>query len=448
MADYYPLLARALDAASEKTPEARGQVFERARKALVTQLSSLDPPLGSAEIEREKASLDSAITRAAEAYGPSVEPAATVPVSTAAPAVAGLTFVDVEAPNTAARPRVALDSPTIRRGGSRRRSVLLTLGLVAVIGPIALAAWLLRDGPGSPIPSGPPPAPAPVAQAERSDGKIAERVGGAPGGAARPVAQGSAQPTARPVPPVVPPPVVPPVVSVPVVPVPVVPPPLPPAASIPAPSVVPGTAANQPTLPAQAGAGGAPPPPQPEVAIAQRALMVEENPPDPQNPRITAGRIVWRLDALNPGQGQPLQTVVRAQIDIPEALALSVVIRRNLDATLPASHTIELAFTPSRADDPARTVRDVALPQPKVDEAVRGVPLVGLPVPVKANLFLIGLSDLRGDVERNTELLLRRNWIDLPVRFTSGQRAVLSFEKGLPGERVLAEAFRLWRDGQ
>jgi hypothetical protein len=58
------------------------------------------------------------------------------------------------------------------------------------------------------------------------------------------------------------------------------------------------------------------------------------------------------------------------------------------------------------------------------------------------------LSDLRGDVDRNTELLLRRNWIDLPVRFTSGQRAVLSFEKGIPGERVLAEAFRLWRDGQ
>jgi hypothetical protein len=373
MADYYPLLARALDAAPEKTPEARGQVFDRARKALLTQLSSLDPPLGSAEIEREKASLDSAITRAEQTYGPSVRPVGDPPPAAPAEPAAPVTapaFVDVEAPATGGRPRVAVDTPAIRRGGGRRRSVLLTLGLVAVIGPIALAAWLLRDGPGKPAaPETAAPASAPVAEAERSNGKIAERIGGVPGGPPRPVAQVPAQPAPAPSRPSVPPP-----------------------PSIPTPPVAPappGPVPQQNPVPTQAGTPASAPPlsAQPEVAIAQRAIMIEENPPEPQNPRITAGRIVWRLDALNPGQGQPLQTVVRAQVDFPDALALSVVIRRNLDATLPASHTIELAFTPSRPDDPARTVRDVALPQPKVDETMRGVPLVGLPVPVKANLF-------------------------------------------------------------
>jgi hypothetical protein len=72
------------------------------------------------------------------------------------------------------------------------------------------------------------------------------------------------------------------------------------------------------------------------------------------------------------------------------------------------------------------------------------VPLAGLSVPVKENIFLIGLSDLKGDIERNSDLLQRRNWIDLPVRFASGQRAALSFEKGVSGERVIAEAFRQW----
>jgi hypothetical protein len=65
-------------------------------------------------------------------------------------------------------------------------------------------------------------------------------------------------------------------------------------------------------------------------------------------------------------------------------------------------------------------------------------------VPVKENVFLLGLSNLPGDVERNTDLLLKRNWIDLPIRFASGPRAVLSFEKGASGEQVFNDAFRQW----
>jgi hypothetical protein len=68
-----------------------------------------------------------------------------------------------------------------------------------------------------------------------------------------------------------------------------------------------------------------------------------------------------------------------------------------------------------------------------------------LPVPVKENLFLIGLSNLASDVDRNTDLITRRNWIDLPIRFSSGQRAILSFEKGVSGEQLVNEAFRQWR---
>ena len=180
-----------------------------------------------------------------------------------------------------------------------------------------------------------------------------------------------------------------------------------------------------------------------EVPVAQRAALFEENQADPQTPRATAGRAVWRIDAVNAGQGRPLETVVRGTIEVPGAnLTLNLVIRRNLDPALPASHTVELTFgTPG---EPGRAIRDVGLLQLKSDEGVRGTPLAGLPVPVKENVFLLGLSNLPGDVERNTDLLLKRNWIDLPLRFASGGRAVLSFEKGNPGEQVFNEAFRQW----
>ena len=121
-----------------------------------------------------------------------------------------------------------------------------------------------------------------------------------------------------------------------------------------------------------------------------------------------------------------------------------MVLRRNLDTTLPASHTVELTFT-TREGDLTRVIRDVGLLQFKDEEAARGTPVAGLPVPVRENLFLIGLSNLQVDVARNTQLFVRRNWIDLPVRMASGQRAILSFEKGASGNQILNDAFSQWQ---
>src|SRR3954466_11001790 len=63
MADYYPLIARAVDGMDESTPQTRGAVYERARTALMQQLRSLEPPLSEEDIEREGLSLDDAIAR-------------------------------------------------------------------------------------------------------------------------------------------------------------------------------------------------------------------------------------------------------------------------------------------------------------------------------------------------------------------------------------------------
>ena len=54
MADYYPLISRALDGLSDKSPDMRRAVYERARTALMAQLQSLNPPLPVSEITRER----------------------------------------------------------------------------------------------------------------------------------------------------------------------------------------------------------------------------------------------------------------------------------------------------------------------------------------------------------------------------------------------------------
>lgn len=400
MADYYPLIARAVEGLAEQTPAMRRAVYDRARTALVTQLRSLNPPLSEAEIQQECASLDQAIERIEEDYAPA-------PAGFDAKAFADLLATDkkqaapsepprqpvpsygLRAPSPseaqprepeeqtyeeaapAARPRVDTRPHPAMQNNKRKRSIILGSVLAVVILCIAaLAWWQSRSEPSVPAE---PVAEAPQTQDNQDAAKINERVG----------------------------------------------------AQAPQPSTAP--AARQ------------------EAGIAQRAVFYEEDPTAPQTPKAQVGRVVWRLEDVNPGQGQTLEKAVTAQIDIPDAgVTMKMVLRRNLDTTLPASHTVELTFT-TRNGDTGRVIRDVGLLQFKNEEAARGTPVAGLPVPVGENLFLIGLSNLQGDVERNTELFVRRNWIDLPVRMASGQRAILSFEKGASGETVLNDAFSQWQ---
>src|SRR5918993_2707421 len=80
MADYYPLIARAVDGLSDRSAAMRQVVYERARTALLTQLRSMDPPVDEADIERERISLDDAIARVEARDEPAAaEPPAPVP---------------------------------------------------------------------------------------------------------------------------------------------------------------------------------------------------------------------------------------------------------------------------------------------------------------------------------------------------------------------------------
>ncbi len=63
MADYQPLIARAVDGLGTSTGEARRALYERARAALVSQLRSIEPALTEADITRERLALEDAIRK-------------------------------------------------------------------------------------------------------------------------------------------------------------------------------------------------------------------------------------------------------------------------------------------------------------------------------------------------------------------------------------------------
>jgi hypothetical protein len=63
MADYYPLIAKAVTGLEKSTGEARRALYDRARSALVAQLRGVTPALSESDITRERLSLEEAIRK-------------------------------------------------------------------------------------------------------------------------------------------------------------------------------------------------------------------------------------------------------------------------------------------------------------------------------------------------------------------------------------------------
>ena len=178
-------------------------------------------------------------------------------------------------------------------------------------------------------------------------------------------------------------------------------------------------------------------------AVAQRVVLYEEDPGNPQGKQFV-GSAVWRTETVSPGSGLAPELQIRADVAIPERnMTVTWSLRRNTDQALPASHTIEIMFN-LPPDFPGGGIANVPGVLMKESEQARGVPLAGLAVKVTNGFFLIGLSAVDADVQRNLQLLKDRPWFDVPIVYNNGGRAILALEKGPSGDRAFADAFAAW----
>ncbi|WP_062012253.1 hypothetical protein [Aureimonas sp. AU4] len=179
------------------------------------------------------------------------------------------------------------------------------------------------------------------------------------------------------------------------------------------------------------------------VPVGQRAVFYEERATNREGSQQN-GNVVWSLVSEPPADGQPAEPAIRGVVDVPQdKLKMTLTIRRNADATLPASHVIEIMFdTP--ADFPGGDIANVQRLALKPTEQARGEPLIGVAGKISPGFFIIALNDLPQAIQSNLGLLGREQWIDIPLAYESGQRALMSVEKGLPGERVFKQAMDAW----
>jgi len=183
-------------------------------------------------------------------------------------------------------------------------------------------------------------------------------------------------------------------------------------------------------------------PGQPPVAGSERAVLYEEDKTDPQGQRFL-GVVVWRFDPAAASNDQA-DASIHADIAIPDRkLKLTIVIHRNHDAALPASHVMDLKFV-LPFDFPGGGIDSVPGILMKSSEPARGVPFAARTVRVTDGFFLIGFSNVEADRVRNIQALKDGEWFDLPIVYGNRRRAIIAVAKGKSGERAFNDAFAAW----
>lgn len=178
---------------------------------------------------------------------------------------------------------------------------------------------------------------------------------------------------------------------------------------------------------------------EPALTEGSRSILLEEQGAGASGPAPFSGSVAWtrEVDEL----GLP---VIRARADIPARnLTVDVLIRKNSDETLPASHLIEIDF--SVLDSFVGNVASLPGVLLKDEELAQGRPLVGASARVFDNSFLFALSAEPADLEANRALLRNQAWLDLPMVYSTGRRAILTLEKGEEGTAIFQSVMDAWK---
>ena len=132
MADYYPLISRAVAGLEKNNGENRRALYERARAALLAQLRGVTPALNESDITRERLALEESIRKVeAESARQFVEPSRQPPTPKIRPIEARPAETPITRPRARRAPattspatkspaRPATEIPRVARGESRR----------------------------------------------------------------------------------------------------------------------------------------------------------------------------------------------------------------------------------------------------------------------------------------------------------------------------------------
>ncbi|MET3614744.1 hypothetical protein ABID16_003081 [Rhizobium aquaticum] len=211
----------------------------------------------------------------------------------------------------------------------------------------------------------------------------------------------------------------------------------------PTPAQTPSTPATTPgTTPATTPATS-----QPETASAQQATPVKmflyEERLGQASPTALEGTVTWSVK--NDDQDGHKGKMIQGDISVPgRKMSAIFALRKNNDPTLPASHIIELTFSLPK-DFEGRGIESVLRISMKDKEQEQGDALVAVPAKITDYFHMVALNAFADAVKNNLNLLKSRDWIDIPVTYSNGRRALLTLQKGPEGQKVFDEVISSWQ---
>jgi hypothetical protein len=177
----------------------------------------------------------------------------------------------------------------------------------------------------------------------------------------------------------------------------------------------------------------------PAAIAGSQSLLLEASDSGTTGAVPFSGTIEW-----SKGKDETGQPTLIGKANIPARnFGVDVLIRRNSDSTLPASHLMEINFRVSETfiGGSIAGLPGVLL---KNEELVKGTPLVGASARVVGNSFLFALSASPEDLASNTALLTERKWMDLALIYATGKKAIITLEKDSNAQALFDEVFTAW----
>lgn len=487
MPDYASILRRSVSALPDPSPEMREAVYQRARAALGRQLTAVEPPLSNNEIEAQHQELEDAIMRLEADYAPPPEvlsppssdierdaffeggepeanfavPAAVVPMS--AERRAETHGMETSEPDD----EDDFEDEADERSG--RLPLLLGLLFLAVV-VLGIAAYAYAErgriaglfGHGAPRQTvanaarpadATAPTPAEPANAAADAAAAQKRIDRLTNGSDVPAEQQPGPADSTPAD----------STTADATPAGDTPAATAPAESVPAESA-PAESAPAEAAPAEAAPGGeaasAATAPSPAASLPAESPAGLQSQPAPTaasgDENIVAQKAIYYFQGTQGSPGKASDgTVTWSQVTRDNAPAIQATLRlgeqnatvvvtiyKNNDSGLPASHLVEVQFTGKLSPSAIERVPALVLKQ---TEQARGQPLTGAAVPVTGDLFWIALSNDAQQVKHNLDLLHEGSWFDLPILFSDQTRALLTFEKGVPGDKVFETVLAGWK---
>jgi hypothetical protein len=419
----------------------RQAVYQRARAALARQLTAVDPPLSTREIETQHQELEDAVVRLEAEFSPLEEPPPSFSEpppprkdefyysSPQAPIVERIPerrAPDLGTPAQAVPGSFDEEEEDFEEDDDRPSRIPFLIGALAVVLIVVGAGAYLYaeretvfgflssdESSGAAVDVSPQPSTEPELTADAEPDKRPDRLNNGVEAAAEPPAETSSSTTVA----TAPEPVTTP----------------PPEVEEPAAPVETLTSLGEESASSEGAAGT-------EEAggtslVEQRAIFYFQG-AEGQAGQAMDGTATWTEITKD---GRP---AIQAAIRIPDRDVRAIVtIYKNYDEALPASHLVEVQFEGKLSESPVQKVPALVL---KTTEQARGQPLAGAAVPVTNELFWIALSDDKDEVTRNLQLMREGSWFDIPILFSDQTRALITFEKGIPGDKVFETVMAGW----